>query len=172
MPEPLHGPGEAAVQTAPHDPRRADPAGAGGLADPARLAALHAACFRHPRPWSAAEIADLLAGPGVFLLAEPAGFVMGRTILDEVELLTIAVDPAARRQGIGARLLAGFATHAREGGAVLAHLEVAADNAAAQALYLGAGWRQAGRRRGYYRTPEGGAVDALLMTCMLAPERP
>jgi ribosomal-protein-alanine N-acetyltransferase len=41
---------------------------------------------------------------------------------------------------------------------------VAAVNAAAVALYEAAGWTHAGRRRGYYRTPEGVHIDALLMS--------
>lgn len=133
------------------------------MPDPLRLAAIHSAAFTHPRPWSAAEIAGLIAGPGGFVIERPAGFVLGRVILDEAELLTIAVEPMARRQGIGADLLAGFEATAQARGASRALLEVAADNPAAQTLYAGAGWRIAGRRRGYYRDPSGQPVDAVLM---------
>ena len=64
---------------------------------PEDLAALHARCFDSPRPWSADEIASLLAGRGTFLLEAPHGFLMGRAIAGEAELLTVAVDPQARR---------------------------------------------------------------------------
>lgn len=127
------------------------------------MAALHAASFTMPRPWSAAEIEALLAGAGVFVCAESAGFVMGRVAADEAELLTLAVGPEARRQGTGSRLVAAFLASARDRGAVRAFLEVAADNNAAIALYLQAGFAVCGRRRAYYRTATGQTVDALVM---------
>ncbi|MBZ4690253.1 MAG: rimI [Cereibacter sp.] len=130
---------------------------------PDALAALHGRVFTVPRPWSAAEIAGLLDSAGVFLLTEPQGFLMGRAIAGEAELLTLAVAPEARRQGIGARLVAGFLTEARARQAESAFLEVAADNGAALALYDAAGFRQAGRRRGYYATAAG-PVDALVLS--------
>ncbi len=126
---------------------------------PEALARLHAASFTRPRPWSAEEFAGLLAGPGAFLLSDPHGFLLGRAIADEAELLTLAVDPAHRRKGIAARLLAGFSTRAAALGATTAFLEVASDNAAARALYVGAGWAQAGLRRNYYAP----GIDAVVM---------
>lgn len=131
--------------------------------DAAALARLHGHCFTLPPPWSEAAFAGLLAQPGVFLLTEAAGFVLGRVILDEAELLTLAVDPAARRQGNGRRLLAAFTAEAAARGATRAVLEVAAGNAAARALYDGAGWTEAGRRRGYYRGADGATDDALIL---------
>lgn len=128
-----------------------------------RLAAIHAASFANPRPWSAQEMASLLAMPGSFLAGRPGGFVMGRVVLDEAELLTIAVTPDLRRMGTGAALLAAFEAEAQARGAARAFLEVAADNAAAIALYTRAGWRPCGRRKGYYRDGPGGPVDALLL---------
>jgi ribosomal-protein-alanine N-acetyltransferase len=130
---------------------------------PAALARLHAAAFTTPRPWSEAEIADLLASPFCFLLTEPGGFLIGRAVAGEAELLTVAVESAARRQGIGARLMAAFLTEARARGAESVFLEVAADNHAARALYAAAGFQPAGIRRGYYRGPVGQPVDALLL---------
>lgn len=130
---------------------------------PERLAALHAASFTLPRPWSAAEFAALLSAPQTFLLAESTGFLVGRAVAGEAELLTLAVEPAARRAGCGRRLLARFEAEARARGAERAFLEVAAGNRAARALYAGAGWREAGLRRGYYAAPGGAAVDAVVM---------
>lgn len=132
------------------------------------MAALHAVCFTVPRPWSATEIADLLTSPQVFLVAESSGFALGRIAFDEVELLTLAVDPAQRRQGIGRRLVAGFAAGARARGAARAFLEVAADNEPAIGLYLQADFAVCGRRRGYYRPAVGPAIDALVMACRLS----
>lgn len=106
----------------------------------------------------------MLQVDGTFLLEENTGFVMGRVILDEVELLTIAVDPQARRQGAGARLLAAFEAAAMGRGAKQAFLEVAAGNIAAQNLYLSGGWQVTGRRKAYYRRQNGQTEDALLLS--------
>lgn len=125
----------------------------------ADLAALHARCFTHPRPWSAAEIEDMASLPGAFLLVRPNAFLIGRTAADEAELLTLAVEPSARRQGLGRALVDEFDAVARLRGAARGFLEVASDNAAAQALYAGAGWARTGRRRDYY----GAGIDALTM---------
>lgn len=130
---------------------------------PQDMAAIHAASFTLPPPWAAAEIAATLASPGAFVLREDQGFLIGRVILDEAELLTLAVAPAARRHGIGARLLAAFHARARDLGALSAFLEVAAGNAPAQALYRGAGWAQAGRRARYYHSADGQQHDDALI---------
>jgi [ribosomal protein S18]-alanine N-acetyltransferase len=131
---------------------------------PAALAALHRATFTTPRPWSETEIAALLAGTGVFTLGDARGFVMGRAVAGEAEVLTLAVAPDQRRQGIARSLMQGFATRAHTMGAETAFLEVAADNTAAIALYLSLGYATAGRRKGYFETPEGHRIDALVMT--------
>jgi ribosomal-protein-alanine N-acetyltransferase len=127
------------------------------------MATLHAAAMTTPRPWSAAEFAALLGSPGVFAAGDARAFAMGRVILDEAELLTIATHPAHRRKGLARAALAAFESEARARGATVAHLEVAADNTPAVALYESAGYARTGLRRGYYRSADGRAVDALLM---------
>jgi len=131
---------------------------------PARCAALHKRAFTHPRPWTTAEFAALQATPGVFLVTHAKGFALGRVVADEAKLLTLAVSPEARRQGVGSRLVRGFEAQALAEGAATAFLEVAADNRAARALYRHLGYRESGRRKGYYRTAAGQPVDAVLMT--------
>ncbi len=135
---------------------------------PAAMAALHARCFTTPRPWTAAEFAALLAEPPVFATLAETGFALGRVVADEAELLTIAVAPEARRNGEGRALLDGFLRTALARGAETAFLEVAADNAAALALYRRSGFSEAGRRRGYYHSPGNPPVDALVMVKSLA----
>lgn len=133
---------------------------------PDALAALHRACLTTPRPWSGTEFAALLTDPLVFMVTSGlplAGFALGRAVAGEAELLTLAVLPALQRQGIGRGLLAAFETRAADSGASDAFLEVAADNTAATMLYAGAGWQRRGLRRGYYRQPDGTAVDAIVM---------
>lgn len=130
---------------------------------PEDLAALHARCFDTPRPWSAHEFASLLEGRGTFLLEAPQGFLMGRAIAGEAELLTVAVDPKARRAGTGRALVAAFAGKAAAMEAEEAFLEVAHDNLAARRLYQAKGWLEAGVRRRYY----GPATDAIVMRLTL-----
>jgi [ribosomal protein S18]-alanine N-acetyltransferase len=127
------------------------------------MARLHAAAMTGTRPWSADEFAALLARPGTFVVGDAAAFALGRAVLDEAELLTIATCPDRRRLGLGRVRLAAFEAEARVRGAHTAFLEVACDNTAALALYEGAGYRRTGLRRGYYRGACGAAVDALLL---------
>lgn len=131
---------------------------------PASLARLHALCFTYPRPWSEAEFASLLSGPGAFLVGDPQGFALGRAIAGEAELLTLAVAPCARRQGLGRRLLDRFLADARTQGSAIVFLEVASDNAPALALYRSAGFSECGRRSGYYAGPGPRKTDALVLS--------
>ena len=138
---------------------------------PATLAALHRACFRRPPPWNEAAFAALLAGTGcVFLTTGAEGFALGRAIAGEAELLTLAVHPGARRLGHGRHLLTAFEDEAARRGARVGVLEVAADNVAARALYLGQGYHVAGHRPGLYTAPGLGRMDALVMRHSLAAE--
>ncbi|WP_062762407.1 GNAT family N-acetyltransferase [Falsirhodobacter sp. alg1] len=121
------------------------------------LAAIHAFAFHSPPPWSAAELEGAATAPGGFLLREGGGFLIGRAIAGEAELLTLATHPAHRRQGIASRLVDAFLTRA-SAVADTAFLEVAADNSGAIRLYDAAGFANVGVRRRYY-----GPIDALVM---------
>lgn len=127
------------------------------------MAQLHAVCFVTPRPWSAAEFTGLLQSPLTMFLAEQGGFLLGRVVAGEAELLTIAVDPMLRRGGLGRRLTTAFLAQAQQNGAESVFLEVAASNEAARALYAATGFTAAGRRRGYYQRPDGSREDALVL---------
>lgn len=140
------------------------------------MAALYARAFDAPweTQWSADAIRDLLALPTVaamILGSEPAlsGMVMVQAAAGEAEILTIAVDPACRGRGLGRRLLDGAAIWAAARGADRLLLEVAVDNMPARTLYLSAGFRIAGRRRGYYARGKAPAVDAEVMELPLVP---
>jgi ribosomal-protein-alanine N-acetyltransferase len=130
--------------------------------DLAGLAALHARCFPEA-PWTSKALALLLAQPGTTaLLAERdgrlLGFVLLRRAADEAEVLSLGVDPAARRRGLARRLLAAGEAWLGAGTARL-FLEVAAGNAPALALYHRLSFRAVGRREKYYA--DGG--DALVL---------
>jgi ribosomal-protein-alanine N-acetyltransferase len=122
--------------------------------DTALLAALHKTSF--PDPWDAAAIEKLLAGPGSFAFFTKDGFVLARVAGGEAEILTLAVTPEARGQGLGRALLVAAAGHAA--GAENIFLEVGADNPAALALYAGLGFVRVGQRKAYYQ-----GKDALVL---------
>lgn len=134
------------------------------------LAELHASSF--DTPWSSDAFEDLLAQSGVWALADADGFILMRVVADEAEVLTLAVRPAARRAGLARRLVDQALDRAAGQGAARVFLEVAADNAAAQALYARAGFREAGRRSRYYARRDGQRVDALLLALELASPLP
>jgi ribosomal-protein-alanine N-acetyltransferase len=141
-------------------------------ADLPALAEVHQRAF-HPG-WNADELADVGSGPGVFgLLAEEAGAIIGmilcRTVADEAEILTVAVDPDLRRGGVGRALVAGAVGLAKQRGALDVFLEVAIDNHGALRLYDQAGFAQAGLRRGYYDRGGGLRIDAVVMRLDLRP---
>jgi ribosomal-protein-alanine N-acetyltransferase len=123
------------------------------------------------RPWSEEEFATLLGQDGVFGFSArevghgdkpPVGFVLTRLAADEAEILTIAVDRAHRRLGVGWQLMDAVLRdlHARRTAALF--LEVDETNAPAIALYRRLGFIQVGRRANYYANSEGPA-GALVM---------
>ena len=127
------------------------------------LAATHALAFTDTRSWSADEFRSLLADPSVFLTGNAEAFVLGRVVLDEAEILTLATHPDLRRQGRARVVLEEFTNEAAKRGAVTAFLEVAADNIPAISLYLGAGFTEKARRSGYYRKTDESSVDAVIL---------
>ncbi|MBA3666928.1 MAG: ribosomal protein S18-alanine N-acetyltransferase [Sphingomonas sp.] len=117
--------------------------------------------------WTRSQCAGILPMAGVeLILAEKGracvGFSLARSITEEAELLLIAVDPAAQRQGVGAALLTQFIAATRAAGCHRLHLEVRDGNPAV-ALYRSAGFVLGGRRRDYYCGLNGDRHDALTL---------
>jgi tRNA threonylcarbamoyl adenosine modification protein YeaZ len=138
------------------------------------LAALHAAAFAGGahgaggEVWSEDSLRALLAMPGALALlalsgAQPVGFILLRQAVDEAEIITLAVLPGLRRQGVARRLLGVGLDKMAGRGAPTCFLEVAEDNVAARGLYASAGFVEVGRRTGYYRDAGGGRRDAIAM---------
>ena len=132
-------------------------------ADVAALAALERRCFSDP--WSDASFREAVEGGWSFgLVAEDgpeiAGYLIARDAAGTGEILNLAVAPEQRRSGIARQLLdAGLAALAGRNVEEV-FLEVRESNLAAQALYVGAGFRPVGQRSGYYRSPK---EDALVL---------
>ena len=114
-------------------------------------------------PWSAASFRSVIAAErGHARVAERDGVVVGYCIGwrvgDEAELANLAVDPASRRSGVGARLLDDLLALADAAPGATLFLEVREGNAAAQALYRNRGFAAVGRRARYYANPTEDAV--------------
>lgn len=86
------------------------------------------------------------------------GFVIARVVDREWEIENIAIAGAARRRGLGTRLLGELLDLARAQGAEAVFLEVRESNQAACALYEKWAFLASGRRRSYYKDPEEDAI--------------
>jgi ribosomal-protein-alanine N-acetyltransferase len=137
-------------------------------ADLAAVAALERRVF--PDAWPRDAFVPHLTD--TFLLAEQdgalAGFLVARRVADEAEILDVAVAPECRRRGIGRALLRRSLDALGEDGVEVAHLEVRASNREAIGLYRTMGFREVGRRAGYYVSPREDAV--LLARRIAAPK--
>ena len=121
-----------------------------------KLADLHKLCFPH-KPWTVNDFRDLKKS-GCEIVASENGFIVWRTVCDEVEIITIGVHPAARGDGIATAMLTLMEHETKKAGAKTIFLEVSAENAPAIALYKKCGFIENGRRAKYYD-----GIDAVLM---------
>ena len=136
---------------------------------PTVIAKLQSQTYRHGETvWSESAVALSLAAPGSVAQYSSAGFAIGRIAGDEVELLSIAVDPSQQRLGEGSNLLQQFVEAALEAGATSIVLEVSEANVGAVTFYAKKGFETVGRRKKYYRS---GALflDAIVMRKHLDP---
>jgi [ribosomal protein S18]-alanine N-acetyltransferase len=133
------------------------------LADVDALVALHASGFE--AGWDTASFLEFLQNEMVLVSGvPPTGLVIVRRTLDEAEIMTLVVDPRARRAGQGGDLLKDALDRVNLCGAKTVFLEVASDNGAAIALYRKAGFVHIGLRKAYYARQSGSAVDAVVMS--------
>lgn len=141
-------------------------------ADHGAIAQLHATSFT--RGWGTVEIARLAAQENVTLLvarqvggkgALPLGFNIIRQTAFDAEILSIAVNPKGRKNGIGGLLMREAIRRLQHDRVAELFLEVDGSNPAAIALYTKLGFAEVGKRDGYY---EGGKGQALVMRLDLA----
>jgi [ribosomal protein S18]-alanine N-acetyltransferase len=131
------------------------------------LSQLHGEGFE--RAWGSQDFEALIAERNVIghlacrRWASPSGFVLSRLAADEAEILSIVTAARERGRGIARRLLAHHMSALAQERARRLYLEVEAGNEAAITLYRGFGFAETGRRRSYYRKPDGTAADALTM---------
>ncbi|MBF9029080.1 GNAT family N-acetyltransferase [Rhodobacterales bacterium HKCCE3408] len=130
---------------------------------PAEMAAIHAAAFTRQRPWAEVEFVSLLDDRTTRVIEVDGGFGLLLVVAPEAEIITLAVNPAMQRRGTGRRIVEAMMQEARDAGAATVYLEVAAGNLPARALYAATGFEETGRRLHYYRFPDGGSDDAIVM---------
>lgn len=143
-----------------------------------RIMAVMEAAFdpAYGEAWNRRQVADALSMPsthalvvdadgellpeGIASARAAAGFVLSRHVLDEEELLLIAVIPGARRRGIGAILINRLFEAAATRGITRIYLEMRRGNPAL-ALYHKLGFEPIGERPNYYRMANGERIDAI-----------
>jgi ribosomal-protein-alanine N-acetyltransferase len=142
-----------------------------GVRDAAAIARLHAASFH--RGWSEGEIERLLLDRATLAHRAVAGgrlqgFILSRLAAGEAEILSVAVEPARRGRGTARTMLDLHLRRLAGLGARTVFLEVDENNQPARRLYQRAGFREVGRRPGYYRHGREQAATALVLRRDLA----
>ena len=122
-----------------------------------QIAELEKLCFSDP--WSEKSIeTELSCRLSVWLVAlegeQVVGDVGSQTVIDESDMMNIAVHPDFRRRGIAEALVAELEAALRQRGSRALTLEVRDSNAPAIALYEKLGFAQIGLRKNYYRNPK------------------
>lgn len=122
-------------------------------------------------PWSADEITKDVTSKdsGIYVAViesdgEKAGYAEMRTVAGEAQIYNLVIDKAFRGRGLGEMLLRHLIDKAKDDGCRLMTLEVRGGNDAAMELYRKLGFREVGRRPGYYAR---GGEDAVLMDLAL-----
>jgi ribosomal-protein-alanine N-acetyltransferase len=131
------------------------------------LADIHRTCF--PDPWSVEDFQLLLNDSVCFGFwamidsQKPIGFILARAVQGEAEILTFAVHPDHRQQGIGETLLKNLQDFCYFSQVEKLYLEVAVNNDSAIHLYKKTGFQKIGNRPNYYIHQTGEKIDATVM---------
>ena len=129
----------------------------------AQVAELEKVCFSDP--WSEKSVASELNNSlSCWLVAEEdgvvAGYIGSQTVMDESDMMNVAVHPDFRRKGIAEALVTKLVEALKKRESHCLTLEVRASNEPAKALYEKLGFVQVGLRKNYYRNPK---EDALIL---------
>ena len=107
----------------------------------------------------------LLKDENMFLVVEEKGQILGycsmQTVLDEGDILNVAVTRDRQKEGIGYFLVDSMLMLAAARGIHIVHLEVRESNGSARRLYQRLGFKEDGFRKNYYTEP---VENAVLMT--------
>jgi [ribosomal protein S18]-alanine N-acetyltransferase len=113
--------------------------------------------------WTEWGLGELLGWSGVVALVSEddgkiSGFIVGRQVGDEAEILNLAVIPARRRKGGGGALLKAAIVKFQARDVSRVFLEVRESNEDAIAFYEKYGFSKTGKRPSYYHDPEEAAI--------------
>ncbi len=128
-----------------------------------QIARLETECFSDP--WSLRSITSELNNPlSLWFVAvegnEVAGYIGSQSVLDEADMMNLAVSESFRRQKIGEKLVETLVDSLKERSVRSLTLEVRVSNEPAIRLYEKLGFQQVGRRPKYYANPR---EDALIL---------
>ena len=115
--------------------------------------------------WPERALVESLDSPGVCALisereGRATGFIVGRHVADEAEILNLAVKKSCRRMGEGRALVERLVRELREKGVTRVFLEVRESNLGGIAFYERMGFARRRVRQSYYRSP---VEDAIVM---------
>ncbi len=122
-----------------------------------QIAQLEKICFVDP--WDEGsityELTNKLSHWLVALEGETVvGYIGSQTVIDETDMMNVAVHPDYRRRGIAEKLVNALISDLKDCGSHCLTLEVRASNEEAKALYEKLGFQHIGTRRNYYRHPK------------------
>ena len=122
------------------------------------VAELEKICFG-TEAWSERSVASELTNQLSFWLVAleedmVAGYVGSQTVMDETDMMNVAVHPDYRKQGIAKALIVGLVEELRKKGSHCLTLEVRASNENAISLYRKLDFQQIGLRKNYYHNPK------------------
>lgn len=113
-------------------------------------------------PWDSNSFESLLLLPTTIGWVHPSGLLVCSRVCDEMEILTICIEPQYRQKGMATAFLKHLFQYAEQHQIKRIFLEVSIENKNAYHLYLKQGFVQTGYRKNYYKTKTG-YCDAICM---------
>jgi ribosomal-protein-alanine N-acetyltransferase len=127
------------------------------------MSKLHLLSGSLTRPWSESEYKILLSTDTIRFFYVENGFLVGRLIGPDAEILNVIVHPKYRRLGKARYLIDKFEKEAKEEGSSKCFLEVAESNSRANKLYQSLNYLSVGKRKNYYEFVDGRKDNASIL---------
>ena len=131
---------------------------------PFEMAKLHSLSGDYTRPWSEIEYKKLLDTNTSRLFHTKNGFLIGRVIDQDAEILNVIIHPDYRRLGKASKLIGTVEKDAKDAGSLRCFLEVAESNSSAKKLYSALGYLKVGQRNNYYKFVDGRKDNAVILS--------
>ena len=130
---------------------------------PFEMSKLHLLSGSLTRPWSESEYKNLLATDTIRFFYVENGFLVGRLVGSDAEILNVIVHPNYRRLGKARYLIGTFEKEAKDAGSSRCFLEVAESNGQANKLYQSLSYLNVGQRKNYYKFVDGRKDNASIL---------